>query len=400
MSTVYTAAQTTPAVSTTGTLKRTVSDKIRHLFPASSNLLALVAQGVPDGMKIKREKGLIGKKPTATPKFESFTYSPLAIAFTVSVYNSGTSLSVSSATGLRLKYTLVNTANNTVCRVGAISTNALTVTSVGSTSFSAAVGDILVCMAPAYEESSTAPYILQKDEDNLYNYVQIVRFPVAISNSAKGNPHYGGDIFGRINERNMIEGNRKVENTLIFSERASSGDTTTDGTLADAFRTTRGLWNWAQGSFPAGGAMTPDVYMKDLPVSGMHESVDSNAELIQFCGKEIFGRMQQWVNEDRMVMQQDEELKKFGLKAYKFVTSGPTIRVIVHNAFDQGEFSKKALIFNPEDVFYCYKEGRDLEVKRNIQANDADFVEHEILGEIGVGVLDGGYGITKVTEWY
>jgi hypothetical protein len=393
MSTVYTAAQTTPAVSTTGTLKRTVSDKIRHLFPASSNLLALVSSGTPDGMKVVREKGLIGKKPTQTPKFESFTYSPLAIAFTVASKGSATAYTLSSATGLRLKYTLVNTANNTVCRIGAINSATLTITSVGGTTFDAAAGDVLLCLAPAYEENSSSPYIL-------HNYVQIVRFPVAISASSKGNPNYGGDFWGRIKERNVIEGNRKVENSLIFSERASSGDTTTDGTLADTFRTTRGIWNWAQGSFDAGGAMTPDTFCKDMVVSGMHESVDTNSGLVMFCGKEIFGRMQQWVNEDRMVMQKDEELNKFGLKAYTFVTSGPEIRVIKHDAFDRGANNAKALIFNPEDVFYCYKEGRDLAPVLGIQNNDVDGYEDEIKGEIGIGVLDGGYGITKVTNWF
>jgi hypothetical protein len=45
-----------------------------------------------------------------------------------------------------------------------------------------------------------------------------------------------------------MEGLRKVENSAIFSERASGTNlTTTDGTIADSFRSTRGLWNWAVG---------------------------------------------------------------------------------------------------------------------------------------------------------
>lgn len=399
MGNVYTAAQTTPAVSTTGTLKRTVSDKIRHLFPGSSNLLALVTDGPTEGLTVRQAKGLIGKKKTDTVKFESFTYSPLAITFTVTTGGT-TTCTVSSATGLRLKYTVINTANMTVGRVGAISTNDLTITTIGSTAFSTTAGDVLLCLAPSYEENSSSPYILQKDEDNLYNYVQICRFPVAISDSAKGNPHYGGDIWQRIKQRNVIEGNRKVENTLLFSERASSGDTTTDGTLADTFRTTRGIYNWAQGSFDAKGAMSPDTFVNDLVTSGMHESVDSNKELIMFCGKKVFARMQSWVNQDRMVMQQNEDLRKFGLKAYNFVTSGPEIRVIKHDAFDRGTNETRALIFNPEDVFYCYKTERDLQARNSIQANDVDGKIDEIFGEIGIGVLDGGYGITKVTNWF
>lgn len=400
MSTVYTSPQTTPAVATTGTLKRTVSDKIRNLFPGSSTMLALVVNGPTEGLEVKQKTGLIGKKKTDTPKFESFTYSPLAITFTVTAANSATEYVVSAATGLRLKYTLVNPRNNTVCRVSAISTNTLTITSIGGTTFSAVADDVLLCMAPAYEEGSSSPYIIQKDEDNLYNYVQIVRFPVAISASAKGNPHYGGDIWTRIKQRNLIEGNRKVENTLLFSERAGSGDTTSDSTLGDAARTTRGLRNWKQGQFDASGLMTPEKFSKDLVVSGMHESVSSQDTLIMFCGKEIFGRMQGWVNEDRMVMQQDSELKKFGVKCYNFVTSGPEVKVIVHDAYDRGANAKKTIIFRPDDVFYCYKEGRDLAPKNGIQPNDADYYEDEILGEIGLGVLDGGYGITEVINWY
>lgn len=398
MATTSTSAFANQTVTTTGTLKRTVSDKIRTLFPGSANVLAMVAPGSLGKSKaLLKSEGLIGKKSTQNHKFESFTYTPLTITFTVSSV-SGSDYTVSSATGLRPKYTLVNTANNTVARISAISSNTLTLTSFGATSFSASADDVLLALAPAYEENSSSPYILQKDEDNLYNYVQIVRFPVAISASSKGNPHYGGDFFSRIKLRNGAEALRKVDNTLIWSERASSGDTTTDSTLADVFRTTRGLWNWAQGSKTLGGALTHDYFMDDLVNVDMQDVVNDNTPLVMLTGRRVNGLMQSWIQQDLEVNQsKDEILARYGVKASVFTTSGPDIKVVKHDSFDRGSNVGKALIFNPEDCFYCYKMGRDLMPHNGIQSNSTDGYEDEIIGEIGIGVLDGGETITKLT---
>ena len=74
--------------------------------------------------------------------------------------------------------------------------------------------------------------------------------------------------------------------------------------------------------------------------------------------------------------------------------------------FDRGDLYKNALLFNPDDVEYCYKNkgpgdkaDRDFHPKLGIQNADVDGVVDEILGEISVGVLDGGEKITTITNW-
>lgn len=396
---ISTSALTSSAATATSIGKRTVSDTIRHLFPGFPTM-SLVQSGAV-GENITKSKGLIKKESTDNVKFENFNYSPMAVTFAVTVYNSGTSLSVGSADGLCLKMVLINTANQTVCRIGAISTLALTVTSIGDTTFSAAVGDTLLALAPVYADNSSSPYILMNSESNLYNITQINRFPSAISESNKGNPFYGKDYWQRVRKQVVMEGFRKVEHAALWSERASSTNlTTTDGTIADTFRTTRGLWNWAVAggtNFNANGSMTHEKFVADLP-QAMNDTVGSQDKIILYCGRSQFADMTMWCNQNLMTMESGT-LSKYGVKSKVFVTSGPEIEAIVCDSFNRGALNTVALCFNPDMVKYVFKKGRDFAPKLGIQANDVDGVEDDFIGEWGLGVEDGGNSMTYITGW-
>jgi hypothetical protein len=376
-----------------------VSDTIRHLFPGNPTL-SLVQSGAV-GEDMTKSKALIKQRETDNVKFENFNYTPMAVLFTVATATSATEYVVGDADGLALKMCLINTANRTVCRIGAISTKTLTVTSVGGTTFSAAVGDKLLALAPVYADNSSSPYILMNSEDNLYNILEISRFPSAISASNKGNPFYGKDYWARVRKQVVMEGLRKVENSAVWSERATGTNlTTTDGTLADAFRTTRGLWHWAVGggaTFEAHGSMTHEKFVKNLQLA-MNDTVGASDKIIGFVSRSQFADMCMWANQNLMVTEQGT-LKKFGVTSKVFVTSGPEIEVIVHDSFNRGSLTSCALFFNPEYVNYVFKKGRDFHPVLGIQNNDVDGVEDDFLGEWGMGVDDGGNSMTYVTGW-
>jgi len=308
---------------------------------------------------------------------------------------------MSSVDGLCLKMCLLNTANQTVCRIGAISTLTLTVTSIGGTTFSASAGDKFLALAPVYADNSSSPYILMNSEDNLYNFTNINRFPSAISASNKGNPFYGKDYWQRVRKQVVMEGMRKVENSALWSERASSTNTTTtDGTLSDTFRTTRGLWHWAVGggtTFDAGGSMTHEKFVRDLPLA-LNDTIGTGTKMIMYCGRKQFADMIMWANNNLMVTKEGT-LKKYGVTSTVFVTSGPEIEVIVHDSFNRGSLSSLAILFNPEYVNYVFKKGRDFHPVLGIQDNSVDGVEDDFLGEWGIGVEDGGNSMCYITNW-
>ena len=242
MAATQSTAWTTPAASATGTLeRRTISDKVRNLFPGAAQLFALIATGEVKKGEVMKRPGLIGKRGVQTRRYEWFTYTPIATYVTVSSV-SGSDYTLSSSTGLVPLRTVLNLTNMHVGRVCAVNTTTHVIQCTAITAaFTVTAGDKLLIMAPAYPENSSGPHIIQKDDDNVYNVTQIPRFPVSISASAKGNPHYGGDFWERCKQKNMIEGNRMVERNYLFGERPSSGDTTSDTVVGDAFGTFRGM---------------------------------------------------------------------------------------------------------------------------------------------------------------
>lgn len=399
-----TSAITTPAQSTTGTLKRTVSDDIRHLYPGNL-LFALISSGMLTGVDtVAKQKGLIGKRKVNTPKYEAFTVDPATIEFTVSSVTSATEFVVSSADGLTLKMCLLNTRNRTVCRIAAISSTTLTVVSVGDATgtFSCAAEDTLLAMAPAYEENSSSPYVLMTEPTNLYNYTQISRFAVEFSNTAKGNPHYGGDYWQGIRKRSAYDGLRKVEIGALFMDRASSTNQTTADATLGAFRSTRGLVQWAGTSWGAGGSMTADRWLTTLSEQ-FDETVGAENGLVALCGTAFYGRMLQWVA-DKMIVDlgKDSSLEMLGVKCNRFMTAKQPngIKVMVHDAFDRGSLANQMFIFDPDLAEYVYLRDRDFKPQNGIQNNDVDGVKDEILGEWGMHFIDGGQHAMLVTDLY
>ncbi len=400
---VHSSAMTTPTQSTTGTLKRTVSDTIRHLYPGNL-LFALISSGLLTGVnEVSSEKGLIRKRRVNTPKYEAFTYTPMAIEFTVSSVTSSTEFDVSDADGLTLKMCLVNTRNRTVCRVQVLSSTTVTVVSVGDATgtFSCSAGDKLLAMAPAYEENSDSPYVLMKDPDNLYNFTQISRFAVSISRSAKGNPHYGGDYWRGIKKRSIYDGLRKTEIGALFMDRPSStNEATTDGTLGN-FRSTRGLVQWSANSWSAGGSMSAERWITDLSEQ-LDSTVGMENDLVALVGTNFYAQMLLWVQDKLMVMQQDKQLAKFGVTANRFMTAKQPkgIRVMVHDAFDRGDLAKSMFIFDPELCEFVHLRDDDFKPKNNIQNNDVDGTKDEVLGEWGMHAIDGGNHMLLATDLY
>lgn len=386
-----------PSISTVH--ERTVEDEIRLLVPESAQISALIAKGQVSKTGVKFGKGMISKKSSTTRRVEAFTHTPVDITITPTAV-SGLVLTFASVAGLHVRQVWRNTANNTVGSIDLISSTDVTFVSEGAT-FTTTEGDVLQRLAVNYEENSSDPAYVQKPDDNLYNVMQIVRFPVAISASANANkPLAGGDYLKRMKMYAGTNGMRDLDRTFIWGQRQTT--TTTDVTsfsnLGVNISHMRGLWFFAQNSYNAGGNMTPTKMRKDLILS-MDRSVGNNQPLIMLTSREARARFIEWQDEKLMILQSGN-LKEFGIKSDTFITSGPDIHVVAHDAFDYGSDVNKALLFIPENVQYRFRAGRDLHPKKGIQSNSTDGFVDEILGEVSMLPLDNGYSITKVTNLF
>ena len=228
----------------------------------------------------------------------------------------------------------------------------------------------------------------------------ITRWPTAISRSADSSKHLaGGDFYKRMQKINMMTAYRALDRSLIWSERAASGNDTSMTTLGVSIRTGRGLWHYAQNAFDAKGNMTPAKMRKDLILS-MDDSLEDNLPLICFTSRDNVAQSQEWI-QDKLMYSNPKEgmLSKVGIKSTTFKTSGPDIQMVAHNAFEYGADKGKALLFVPDYVQYRFKKGFDLHPNENIHSNSLDGRIDEITGEFCLLPLFGGYRITKVTNW-
>lgn len=399
MSTTYTTPYTGRDPSATGIQQRSVSDEVRKLFPAASRMLALVAEGKVNKGQLTKGKGLISKTSCDSRRYEWFTYTPPAVEFSVSSV-AGANITLASATGLVLKRTIMNLTNYDVGRISSISSNVITVTGINDASFTVTSGDNLLVLAPAYEEGSSNPYRTMKDEDNSYNVMQIFRFPIAISASAKIQKSFGGDFWARVAENNMTNGLRLIENTLLFGERAytTTTDLTADATLGDSFGSMRGVWNWAQKSYSCCGAMTPEKWLKDLDQM-LANTISTQQNLVFLTSSRVIADMQSWAF-DHWMLTKEGDYSKFGLKTKVFSTGKYDIEVMAHDAFDKTGNEGRGIIIAPDDIDYVYRTGRDLEPKKGIQDNSTDGYEDDIIGEITLAEKTGGQHCCRVTDWF
>lgn len=394
-------AYSTPASSSTQLPQRDVADKIRDIWPASGQLLAIVAKGqAKAGGDMVKGNGMLTKRSVKNRRFECFIYIPLAVEFTTTSYDGSTALVLTSTSGIVAPMTLVNSANGSVVRVDSVTNTTTLVVSTISSGPTAAAGDKWVAMGPAYPEVSTDPTALRTTEDNVYNFAQAFRFPVSISEVAKNTKHYAvSDYWSRLKETNVTEGKRKMEHSLLFGERPASGDTNTGGTAySDAFTTTRGMFNWAQNTLSMNGNMTPSKFRKDIPWAYTYRNIAAADKVIMLCGLEVNAIMQEWANEKALLMEPSKTYEKFGVQTFKYTTSAFTVEVMVHEAFNLGSYRNQALLFCPDRVQYCHMENLDLQPKTDIQSPSSTAFTDEIRGYVGIGVDDGGYSMLKLTN--
>jgi hypothetical protein len=385
--------------SATGLQDRTVEDAIRHLLPAESPLLSLVATGTVQDGEMKSSSGMISKMATQTPRFEYFTHTSPEISKVAGAVSSLT-VTFSDVLDVYLRMIFLNTANNTVGVVDAISSNDVTFVSLGAgDTFSVTEGDTLLQIGHAYEEYSSDPAYMQNADDNHYNLIQEFRYPTAISNTQKATKQLaGGNFFERMHRYTFIRAKREIERALLFGKRSASGNKTSLTQVGASVTTTEGLWHMAANSYSAGGNFTPTKLYKDIPDEYSNTISDSDRVII-FTSKEARSMMLEWPQASVRTMQ-DKNPDIINIKAHKFRTGGADVEIMSHDAFNVAGMKNKGLLFVPERLQYRYLAGWDLKPNKGIQSNSTDGTIDEFAGKVGIGYDDGGEAILKLENLF
>jgi hypothetical protein len=299
-----------------------------------------------------------------------------------------------------------NSASAMVARIDSVtSAAAMEVTSVGDTAFAVSNGDDLMYLATAYPENSSGISVLSKDYDNVYNTLQISRSPVGISNSMLKSQFLAGgsDYFKLLKEINLIEMLRETERNLIFGARAAGTSNTTAGgaALTAAFRTTRGMYDWAAQSFDMKGTVTRYKLMTEIPK--LLKTVKENESVLALAGFQSCGQINELLNDQTRYIDSGTAktaLRDYGVKTNVIRTLNMDIELVRHEAFDSGAYANQMLIFVPDNVFFAHLKDRDIRPVTGLQNNDVDGMIDSVEAEWGCGVIDGGLKILVVNNMF
>ena len=397
----------TPATSTTGTLKRTVSDWIRRLNPAAAPICAMVRSS--DVSKKSGDpsygKGLIDKESSDGMKFEWFTSTPPTMYYVATA--AGTTCTVGQHTGTAIiasnanfvvRDIIVNLRTLEVGIVNALtSTTTLTVTAVGG-GWSCAEGDTIAMACNAQEEGSSTYTSRTEEPTNNYNFCSIYRYAVEVADTAAGSPHYGEDLWQRYKKDRLFFAMRNMDNYLLLGQKAASETTTVSISSTDySMYTTRGMLNYAAVSHDLTG--TVDWYRLQTEVANIvPDTMHPDEEVVMLCGKKKYNWIQAQASKN-FQWQDSGEKDIYGVRIKRFMMGAYNVKIVLHDLFNQGAMANRVLLFNTADFKLRFKKGVDLQIKENIQGNAAMSKADEIRGTIGLQCYSGGANVVTLENW-
>lgn len=277
---------------------------------------------------------------------------------------------------------VVNSATNEVMRVTAdAGSTSLTVErNIGGTSHSITDGDELFIAGSAYAEGASSPTGVSFDATVASNFTQIFRTAFTVTETLRSTNLRTGDKEDELATKALKLHMSDIERAMFFSRKHEK-----DATSANPLRFTGGLMNTITNVIDRStntNTMTEkqfdDALIEDIFAFGSKQK-------IMFCGAKVAGHLQQF---GKNRWQPTVVEGTYGVNLTQYSTFAGDLMVHLHPQFRQVPgMDNAAVILDFPYLSYRYLEGRDTQLLRDRQANDADQVKHEYLTECGLEML-------------
>jgi hypothetical protein len=369
-------------------------EMILYLYPRSEQkapLNALIA-----GMKTKA---------TDDPEFNWFEKaSPVrysAVNYSTGYDSTVTDIILDDASFVRAGDLIRNEATNEVMRVttdyDGSGNNIVIARGWGSTATAITDGDELFIIGPAIAEGATARTALYKDPTKAYNYTQIFRYPLKLTETARATHLRTGAPYKDMKkealdqhtidmERGFIWGVRNEDTSASEPKRSTGGIisfiSSNSTTLSDGNLTYLALSNFLKGLFAKG-----------------------SGEKLCFCGNQFLNVLNQ-MGEARGDMNLNQGASVYGIKITEWITPFGTVYIKNHPLFNEiTSHTKMGLFIEPRNIIYRYLAGngvnRNTKFLTDREANDEDSTEDEFLTECGLEVQhEATHGLLKNVNAY
>jgi hypothetical protein len=286
---------------------------------------------------------------------------------------------------------LLNTTTNEIVRAspttvaGATTLTNMVRGAAGSTATVTAVGQKWVIIGFADAEGAGKPTAVSFDPTTDFNYTQIFKTGVGLTNTQKATYLRTGD-----KEQEMITKGLKlhmadIERSMFWGRRFEE-----NGSTNAPRRYTGGLFNMITNvTDAASGFATANTITENEFDRLLIETIFAwgNKEKLMICGPRVISNLQK-IAKNRW--QPTAVEGSYGVTMSSYNTFAGNLNVMMHPMFRQiPGFDSTALVLDLSYLKYRYMEGRDTNLKRDVQSPDADGKEHYYLTECGLELLQG-----------
>ena len=317
------------------------------------------------------------------PKFEwmedSLTPNGSTLATAIAA-TSTTSVVVASGDGVLFKAGDIIMASTEAMLVTGVSSDTLTVTRGfgGTTALaSIALNTPIYIISNVHPENDTSPAALSTKPEEKYNYTQIFRTSVQLSNTADKTKMYGGADRGYQRSKALLEHKREIAKAFYAGRRFI--DTSTY-----AKRATGGLFSFltqTQAFAAAGTALTYANF--DEYVAQKVFRYGSKQKLL-IAGPKLSTVINMWAL-NKVVTDVSTDAA-FGMRVKKLYTSYGDLMVVYDPLLADLGHPDYGIVIDTNNINYVHLDGRDTKLYTNIQENDRDGIKDEYLTECGLEV--------------
>lgn len=359
------------SVATENTLVRDIADKIYLLQPEDAPLTTFT-------------RSIGGKESTDNPKYEWLESDIRPGQVVVSgAIGTSTTIDVASGTGTRVRIgdILIAPSGESIL-VTNKSTDALTVTrSMGAiTSDTLADGDVLVIAGNALEEGSDAVSSIYTKKETLYNYIQVFKDTVSITEVQDASKSIGGNDRKFQQMVKAIEHKRGIEQAFLLGDRFedTSGTQTRRGTGGLIYFITSNVTN-------VGGVLTESDFEDFLRTLFRYHPAVSSPKKMLLANPVMVSGINFWAKNALQISQSEKTL---GIRIATYRSGHGDLDIMKHWLLsDLTEWNTYNFFLDPQNVKYRYLPGLDTKLHLETQPKSYSYFQDEYRTYCGLQVM-------------
>ena len=267
--------------------------------------------------------------------------------------------------------------------VQSVSSNTLTIEQrgLGNTASPLINGEELIILGDSYPENAAVGTVKSIQERITYNYTQTIRTPFSFSGRDMNTDMFGGPDMTTEEKWQASQHTQKIEHNILWGARATFNDATSgkpNTTMGGAQYWLAGNNEWDLNNVP----FTWDNFVEYLEY-GMYYG---NGGRFGTRTKYFFGssaymtQMERWGHDKLRLVPSDDV---FGLNIKKLQTTHGDVMLVDHPLFE-GQNRDKAFLIDLNHVRFCYHQGRDTHIRRDVGDPGVDGKTHEILSDVSI----------------